>query len=157
MQGVAAIARSFVIGRIERKCGIVSRERILGPAKPLQGYPFVVERLRVTFAVSRGQVIGGERFLETAELLQNIASIELRFRIGRTSAGGFFISGESIFVASEFLQDRALANSSYRRALSSRRRRSRRGLRQGARNRSSKATRFVNASQCAGLHCNAAS
>src|ERR1700730_5157407 len=70
--------------------------------------PFVVERLRVTVAVSRGQVIGGERFLETAELLQNIASIELRFRIGRTAPGGFFISGESIFEPSEFLQDGAL-------------------------------------------------
>jgi hypothetical protein len=93
VQDFAAIAGGFVIGRIERKRGIVSRERFLGPAKPLKC--LVVERLGVTVAVSRRQVIGSERFLETAELLQNISSIELRFRIGRTAPGRFFISGES--------------------------------------------------------------
>jgi hypothetical protein len=128
------------------------------PAKPLQGYPFVVECLRVAVAVSRGQVIGGERFLETAELLQHIASIELSFRIGRPTPGGFFISGESIFVAPEFLQDGALVEQI--RAITGRHRLD--GVEAGegfvkTPESLSKAPRFVNASQCAWLHCNAAS
>ena len=76
-------------------------ERVLRPAKSLQRYPFVVERLRVTAPVSRGEVIGSKRFFKAPELLKDIASIELRFCVWRTAPGGFFIGRESIFVASE--------------------------------------------------------
>ena len=104
MQDVAAIAGSFIIRSIECKRRIISRERVLRPAKSLQRYPFVVKRLRVTAPISRGEVIGSERVFETPELLKDIASIEFRFCIWRTAPGGFFIGRESLFVASELLQ-----------------------------------------------------